>query len=156
MERFKVFDILHHEYLCMINMSLSENTCLQELFSQFETIEIKIKFFTLHQVKKESTHLSFCVERSNLKTAQKVLKNFFKEEDFHIFPEAGMVAVYGPHFGEKPGIINAMHSSLSSKGVRVLAISTTASTSYFVIPAFEVLRSIDLLKGYFEIPQGKV
>jgi predicted amino acid-binding ACT domain protein len=57
---------------------------------------------------------------------------------------------------EQPGIIDNMHNALSSQGVNVLAISTTISTSFFVIPASEVIRAIDILNEAFEIPRGKV
>ncbi len=67
-----------------------------------------------------------------------------------------MVAIHGPHFAEQSGIIDAMHHALTSQGLKVLAISTTVSTSFFVIPASEVVTAIDILKEAFEIPQGKI
>ncbi len=157
MERFKVFDILHHEYLCQINLAIAENSCLADLFKQLEDREIRLKFIAFHQDNNRGTHLSFCVERSNLKPVQKMLLQYVvKEEDIHVFPDAGMIAVYGPHFGERPGIIDAMYNTLSSQGVKILAISTTASTSFFVIPALEIVRALGILKETFEIPRGKI
>jgi hypothetical protein len=38
----------------------------------------------------------------------------------------------------------------------VLAISTTVSTSYFIIPALEVVRALEILREAFEIPRGKI
>jgi aspartokinase len=157
MERFKVFDILHHEHLCQISIELAEVDCLTDLFEQLEKREIKIKFVALHQDKKQGYHISFCVEKSNLKTTQKILlHSVLKEENVHIFPDAGMIAIYGPHFGEKPGIIETMYNALSSQGVKILSISTTASTSFFIIPAWQVVKSLEILRQTFEIPQGKI
>jgi len=73
-----------------------------------------------------------------------------------IFPEAGMVGIHGPHFDEQPGILDVMHNCLSSRGLKILAISTTVSTSFFILPASEVVKATDLLKEAFEIPQGKI
>ena len=67
-----------------------------------------------------------------------------------------MIAIYGPHFVEKPGIIHAMHSALTSRGINILAISTTISTSFFIIPSSDVIRAVTCLKDNFEIPTGKV
>lgn len=157
MKRFKVFDILHHEHLCQISLTFSENISSKDLFEQLEEEEVKIKFLACHQEKDGALHLTFCIEKGSLKTTQKILSQFSLNEDaLHIHSEVGMVAIHGPHFAEEPGIINVMHSALSSKGLKVLAISTTVSTSFFTIPAFEVVRAIDILKEAFEIPQGKI
>ena len=156
-ERIKIYDILHHDQLCLVRLTLIENNYLKGLFEQLEKNAIKIKFFASHQERNGVLHLSFCVERSVLKTTRKILLQLaLKDEDIHINAEAGMVAIYGPHFVEQPGIIDNMHNALSSQGVNVLAISTTISTSFFVIPASEVIRAIDILNEAFEIPRGKV
>ena len=157
MQRFKVFDILHHEHLCQITLTQTENNCLNDLFVKLEEMGVKIKFLVSHQGKDGILHITFCVEETNLKTTQKILLQLSSGDDsFHIRPEVGMVAIHGPHFAEQPGIIDVMHHALTSQGLNVLAISTTVSTSFFVIPASEVVRAIDILKGAFEIPQGKI
>ena len=156
MERFKVFDILHHEYLCQVNIITTENACIDELFKQIEERQIRLKFLAYHYENNNTPLLSFCVERSNLKAVKKILEEFEREGFLYsIIPEAGMVAIYGPHFGERPGIIDATYRALSSHGINILGISTTASTSFFVLHASEVCRALEVLKGTFEIPQGK-
>lgn len=157
MQRFKVFDILHHEHLCQITLTLIENNCLNDLFEQLEEMGVKIKFLVSHQGKDGILHITFCVEKTNLKTTQKILLQLPSNEDsVHINPEVGMVAIHGPHFAEQPGIIDAMHHALTAQGLKILTISTTVSTSFFVIPASEVVHAIDILKEAFEIPQGKI
>ena len=157
MERFKVFDVLHHEHLSLISLSLAEPSCLPGLFEHLEEKEIKIKFLVSHHENNGGLHLIFCVERSSLKTTQNtILELPLKEDALNIQPEVGMVAIHGPHFAEEPGIINVMHNALSSQHLQVLAISTTLSTSYFIIPAPEVVRALDILREAFEIPRGKI
>jgi len=157
MQRFKVFDVLHHEHLSQITLTLTENNFLNDLFVQLEEMGVKIKFLVSHQGKDGILHITFCVEKTNLKTTQKILLQLPSNEDsVHINPEVGMVAIHGPHFAEQPGIIDAMHHALTSQGLKVLAISTTVSTSFFVLPASEVVPAIDILKEAFEIPQGKI
>ena len=157
MERIKIYDILHHDHLCQIELTRVENSCLKTLFDQLENREIKVKFFACHQEKNGEPQLTFCVERSSFKTTQKILSQLpLKDENIHINPGVGMVAIYGPHFVERPGIIDIMHNALSSRSVKVLAISTTLSSSFFVVPSTEVVRAVDILKQTFEIPMGKV
>jgi len=157
MERLQVFNILNHEYLSQITLRLKENTCLNGLFERLKEKEIKIKFFTCHQQRDACLGVTFCVEKSYLKPVQEILFQLCpNEEDIQIHKDAGMVAIHGPHFAEIPGIIYMMHACLSSEGITVAAISTTVSTSYFVIPAADVVRAMDTLKSVFEIPRGKV
>ena len=157
MERIKIYDILHHDHLCQIELRLVENSCLKALFDQLENREIKVKFLAFHQEREGEPQLTFCVERSSFKTTQKILSQLpLKDEDIHINPAAGMVAIYGPHFVERPGIIDTMHNALSCGSVEVLAISTTLSSSFFIVPSSEVVRAVDILRETFEIPQGKV
>ena len=157
MARFQVFDVLHHEHLSLLSLVLAKPDALQELFEQLEDKEIKIKFLVAHHKNDRTLHLTFCVERSSLKTTHNTLLEFPLGEDLlTIHAEVGMVAIHGPHFAEQHGIIDVMHNALSSQGLQVLAISTTVSTSYFIIPASEVVRALEILREAFEIPQGKI
>ena len=157
MERFKVFDVLHHEHLSLVSLTLVQPDSLQKLFEQLEEKEIKIKFLVAHHGNDGVLHLTFCVERSSLKTTHNTLLELPLQEDvLDIHTEVGMVAIHGPHFAEQHGIIDVMHHALSSQGLQVLAISTTVSTSYFIIAASEVVRALEILRETFEIPQGKI
>ncbi len=157
MERFKVFDVLHHEHLSLVRLLLPEPASLPGLFAQLEEKGIKIKFLVSHQETDGSLSLAFCVEKSSLKTTHNTaLELSLKEDALDIYADVGMVAIHGPHFAEEHGIIAVMHNALSSQGLHILAISTTISTSYFVIPADEVVGALEVLREAFEIPQGKV
>lgn len=157
MQRFKVFDILHHEHLSQVTLSQTDTHSLNDLFQQLEAMEVKIKFLVSHQGEGERLHVTFCVEKTNLKTIQKMLlQRSFDTDAVQIIPDVGMVAIHGPHFAEQPGIIDVMHHALTAAGLTIHSISTTVSTSFFVIPAREVVRAIGILKEAFEIPQGKI
>ena len=157
MERFKIYNILHHDHLGQITLTLTEDSNYpQILFDQLEEKGIKLKFIAFQQEKEESLRLTFCVESKDLETTQEIVSNHpLKKAAVHINPDAGLVAIYGPHFVERPGIIDAMHNALFSQGVKILGISTTISTSFFIISASQVDQAITILKETFEIPQGK-
>jgi len=158
MERFKIYNVLHHEHLAQITLSLTgDSNYPQILFDQLDEKGIVLKFLAFQQEEEKSLRLTFCVESKVLAVTQEIVSNHpLKEDAVHINPDAGLVAIYGPHFIERPGIIDAMHNALFSQGVKILGISTTVSTSFFVISASQVDRAITILKEAFEIPQGKV
>ena len=64
MERFKVFDVLHHEHLSLVSLSLADPASLPELFKRLEEKEIKIKFLVSHHENHGTLHLTFCATRS--------------------------------------------------------------------------------------------
>jgi len=61
MERFKVFDVLHHEHLSLISLSLPEPSSLPGLFERLEGKEIKIKFLVSHITKTMEGYTSYFV-----------------------------------------------------------------------------------------------
>ena len=157
MKRLKIYDILYNENLCQIKLTIKNNSVLASLFDKLGKRDIKVKFFAFHQDVNEILQLTFCIEKSELKTAQKILTEISLEaKDIQIDPKIGMVAIYGPHFAEKPGILDMMHTAVSSQGINILAISTTVSTSFFIIPSSDVARAVNCLNETFEIPRGKV
>jgi aspartokinase len=158
MERFKIYSILHHDHLSQVSLTVNDNTpYLKHLFDQLSERAVKVKSLVLQKQAEKSLTLTFYVEKADLGVIKKILSNLpLSEEDVHLNPEVGTVAIYGPHFVEKPGIIDTMYHALSSRGVEILAISATVSTSLFVIPAPQVDRATELLKEAFEIPRGKV
>ena len=157
MERLKIYDILYNENLCQINITSKNNNVPAHLFERLGKRDIKIKFFAFHQDVNEKLQITFCINKSDLKTTQKFLIEMsLEEKDIHIDSSVGMVAIYGPHFIEKPGIIDMMHSAVSSQEINILSISTTVSTSFFIIHSSDVVRAVSCLSKVFEIPQGKV
>ena len=136
MDRVKIYDILHHDFLCQVRLRFLEPNLLNSLFEKLGEKGIKIKFFNSCLESPGGLCLSFCVERSYMKATRELLRQVkFPEEDIQIIPEAGPVAIYGPHFVETPGIIDVMYNALTSRGITVLAVSTTISTSFFVVRA---------------------
>jgi len=157
MERLKIYDILYNENLCQVKLTIKNKSFLVSLFEKLGKMDIKAKFFAFQQDINELLQITFCIEKSELKTAQKILTEMpLDEKEIQVDPKIGMVAIYGPHFAEKPGIIDMMHTAVSSRGINILAISTTVSTSFFILHSSDVPRAVNCLNEMFEVPTGKV
>jgi aspartokinase len=61
----------------------------------------------------------------------------------------GMVAIYGPHFGERPGVAGIMFSALASVDVNILAISTSISSVCCVIDASRMDEAAQAIEDAF-------
>jgi aspartokinase len=66
--------------------------------------------------------------------------------------EVGIVAVFGPHFGERAGIAGTMFSALAQAGINILAISTSISSLSCLIDAAEMDKAVRALQQAFERP----
>ena len=64
--------------------------------------------------------------------------------------EVGIVSIFGPHFGDRPGIAGTMFSALASAGINILAISTSISSLSCVLDAGDMDDAIRVLKESFE------
>lgn len=63
-----------------------------------------------------------------------------------------LVAVYGPHFSDRPAIAGEMFSALAGADVEILMITTSISTVACVVPAEELDRAEAVLKEAFLLP----
>ena len=70
-----------------------------------------------------------------------------------VYEEAvGMIAIFGPHFGDRPGISGIMFSALASAEINILAISTSISSLSCLIVASRMDDAIEALKQAFAQP----
>ena len=70
-----------------------------------------------------------------------------------VYEEAvGMIAIFGPHFGDRPGISGVMFSALASAEINILAISTSISSLSRLIDSSRMDDAIEALKQAFAQP----
>lgn len=66
--------------------------------------------------------------------------------------EVGIVSIFGPHFGEEPGIAGEMLTALASGGINLLAISCSISTLSCLIRGHDMDAAVSVLEKTFELP----
>ena len=100
-------------------------------------------------------NIVICVAPEDLTAALEVL-NTIKEtvgaKEIVHDREVGIVSIFGPHFGERPGIAGAMFSALASAGINILAISTSISTASCLIDVYDMDEAIEALQEAFDLP----
>jgi aspartate kinase len=98
-------------------------------------------------------NLVLCVSQGQLALALDVLeavKEEVGEMEVVYDREVGIVSIFGPHFGDRPGIAGAMFSALASAGINILAISTSISSLSCVLDAGDMDDAVRVLKQAFE------
>lgn len=100
-------------------------------------------------------NIVICVHPEDLTAALEVLhtiKETVGAKEIVHDRQVGIVSVFGPHFGERPGIAGTMFSALASAGINILAISTSISTASCLIDVCEMDEAVEVLQEAFELP----
>ena len=63
-----------------------------------------------------------------------------------------VVSVYGPHFGERPGVAGVMFTALAGANINIQAISTSISTLSCIINATQLDDAVEILLEAFQHP----
>lgn len=66
---------------------------------------------------------------------------------------AVLITLYGPHFGEAPGIASRIFSALAGEGVEILALSASLNSALLVVLLESLTHSLRALNRIFEIPR---
>jgi len=96
-----------------------------------------------------------CVARDDLAAALEVLdaiKETVGAKEVVYDREVGMISIFGPHFGERPGIAGVMFSTLAAAGINVLAISTSISSLSCLINVSDMDEAVRALREAFDLP----
>jgi aspartate kinase len=96
-----------------------------------------------------------CVPRGDLEATLEEL-NIVKErvggEEVVHDREVGMISIFGPHFGERPGVSGTMFTALAEAGINILAISTSISSLCCIIDVSDMDEAVRVLEEAFELP----
>jgi aspartate kinase len=96
-----------------------------------------------------------CTIREDLTAALEVLntvKGTVGAKEVVYDREVGMISIFGPHFGERPGIAGVMFSALASAGINILAISTSISSLCCIIDVRDMDEAVRAIREAFELP----
>jgi len=100
-------------------------------------------------------NIVICVAQDDLAPALEALhtvKERVGAKEIVYDKEVGIISLFGPHFGERPGIAGRMFSALASVGINILAISTSISSISCLIDINDMDEAIVALEETFELP----
>lgn len=156
-QRIKIGGIIQNRNLAKIGvMSIPDRPGVAgAIFTTLGERGINIPFI-VHTIDLNNLdNIVICVAREDLTAALEVL-NIVKEtvgaEEIVYDGEVGIVSMFGPHFGERPGIAGVMFSALASADINILAISTSISSTSCLLDADDMDEAVRVLEETFELP----
>jgi aspartate kinase len=113
--------------------------------------------FMVHLINAQNQDsLVLCVAQDRLTMALDILGTIGGDvgaKEITHMDNVAMLAIFGPHFGERPGIAGVMFAALASAGISTLAISTSISTVSCIIHAAQLDEAIEVLHETFLPPR---
>lgn len=101
------------------------------------------------------SNMAFAVSQADMERAVRLVQSVCAQlgaEAVESIPQVGFVAVFGPHFRDRPAIAGTMFAALAEAGLDLLAISTSISTVACVIEEADLKKAVAVLEGTFELP----
>lgn len=96
-----------------------------------------------------------CVDRGDLPGALAAVEALRPEmQPAAVEPraEVASIAIFGPDFRERPGIAGQMFRTLASRGINILAISTSISTVNCIIALSDLKEAYAAICEQFDVP----
>ncbi len=95
--------------------------------------------------------LTVCVKAFDKKGVLSIAGEF-SEVDVEVFDNVSVLALFGPHFREKPFLAGRMFKALMDAGVNFISISTSISSCSCVVREEDVEKAREALEKVFYIP----
>jgi aspartate kinase len=160
MKKIKLGGIIEHAGLSLISIeNIPDRPGIAGLiFQTLSRVGINIEFIVHGLTQRKKNHILFAVSRSKGEEVLVILnriKSQIGDPELNINHEIAIVSIFGPHFRELPGIAGTFFAALDTKGISILAISTSISTCSCIIPSIRLAEAVLAIGEAFEVPGGE-
>ncbi|MEW6186954.1 MAG: ACT domain-containing protein [Thermodesulfobacteriota bacterium] len=160
MKKIKLGGIIEHKDLCLISIEdIDDRPGIAGLI--FKTLGrqgVNVEFIIQVLNQQGKSQVIFGVAKGKKEQVMVLLqglKSQIGNPNLMTDPEIAVLSIFGPHFRELPGIAGLFFTALHSKGINIMAISTSISTCSCVIPAESLPEAVKALGETFEVPGGE-
>lgn len=155
-ERPEIFPLqaVHPMVLVKFSGLPEDPDAAQLLFSYFQESGTTLPF-VLEQPGPTGRSLLLLVDAAAaVAEARSLLLDLSQARDLTVDAPVAMVRIFGPHFDIRPGLAAILYNGLARAGVRVLAGSTTITSTLLVVPEQALERLLRVLRTIFRLPQA--
>jgi aspartokinase len=156
-ERLTIFPLKINRPLAMISFREvpDDEAATRLLFHQLDQRGVALDFLLAELAPSMRRNIVFCVSQELLGALRKDLDRFkglVRVKAAVIEEPVAVVRILGPHFDIRPGIIALLMGKLVAEGIKVLATSTTITSSMLVVAETQLEMTVRLLRRIFHLP----
>jgi aspartokinase len=158
MAKIKLHNILHVSDQALLTIQLDERKAqfLPSILYALREEGISIRFITQSMDRNGNFTLSLATAQQDLDWVRAAFQeglDLARSTPPKVRRDVVLITLYGPHFGEIPGVASRILSTLAADGVEVLALSASLNSSLLVVLLESLAKSLRSLKRIFEIPE---
>ncbi len=161
-EDLRAYKIVSRQFLTMLRIEFStygNHVPLGAVVQGLQCCNIPIRFLSSNLSTDGSMTFNIGVDLLSEEVKRDVLSHLGtlqQRREVSLISQVSMVMLYGPHFGEMPGIAGAAHSSLARAGVVPLATSASTSSISYLFSSSQFKAAVEVLTEVFQPPEVMV
>jgi len=157
-ERIKAYKIVSYQFLTFLRMSFFSGSGApsSRVLENFQRRSLPVRFLVTDVSSKGELELNLGVDLLSEEMVDEIigeLESLQNRKDMSVISPVSMALIYGPHFGEVPGIAALTLSTLTRAGISILATTASASSLSCLFPAMQFKTVLGTLHAIFEPPQ---
>jgi len=157
-ERIKAYKIVSYQFLTFVRMAFFSGSVapLSRVLENFQRRSLPVRFLATDVSPKGELELNLGVDLLSEELVDEMieeLESLQHRNDLSVISQVSMAMIYGPHFGEVPGIAGLTLSTLTSAGITILSTTASASSLSCLFPAMQFKAALGTLHAIFEPPQ---
>lgn len=156
-QKIKIGGIIQNDQLASISVLAIKDrpgiaaAVLEALGQRSINVQFVVQVIDHH----DQDQIVLCVDRGDLPTSLAAIEGIRPEVQPAAIiprPQVASVSIFGPDFRERPGVAGQMFRALASRGVNILAISTSISTVTCIIDAARLKDAVAAIQENFDLP----
>ena len=158
-EKLQAYKIVSHQFLTLLRIEFiaqGNHTPLGMVVEGFQSRNIHIRFISSDLSTAGTVTLNIGVDLLSEEDKWEMLhelRTLQNRQEVALISQVSMAMIYGPHFGEMPGIAGAALSSLGQTGIVPLAASASASSLSDLFPSTQYKDAMEVLTAVFQPPE---
>jgi aspartokinase len=161
-ENLRAYKIVSHQFLTLLRIEFparENNIPLSSIIAGLESRNISIRFLSSDLSSTGAMVFNIGVDLLSEELKHELLEELGADRhgwDAALISQVSMAMLYGPHFGEMPGIAAAALASLAATNIFPVAASASASTLSYLFPSPQYKTALDVLTGVFQPPESSL
>ena len=156
--KIKIGGILESTELIMVSILSAPNQpgIAGKVLSVLGENNINVEFVTESENLEGTADITFCVKSDMREDVQRLLdgmRGIVRARGDKWYDHIAIIAVYGPHFRERPTISGKVCEQMGKYNINILGISTSFSSISCIIRDKDLLTAHKSLLEVFELPE---
>jgi aspartokinase len=157
-KKLKAYQVVYHQYLTLIRVGFFKKRRrfpLGDICSILDRRNVPVHFLSSTVSFAGDWTFYFGVELLSDERTEWLLDDLSlldHRKELSLVSQIGMSLIYGPHFGEMPGVLGLLLRTLGNSGVTTLAVSASSSSLSCLFPAVQFKVAFESLSTIFETP----